>query len=116
MKLKKKSAAYKKGGKVMAAIKKYNVGGKMSNSEDTYSARIEALKAKIREEKDPAAKAVLLQELAELRKLAKKDGAQRQGDSMKESRAKKAEKAGDKGRAIRIRSSKQIQGQGEVGK
>lgn len=107
---------YNKGGNVMAAIKKYNVGGKMPNNEDTYSARIEALKAKIREEKDPAAKAALLQDLAELRKLAKKDRAQRQGDSMKESRAKKAEQKGDKGRAIRIRSSKQVQGVGEVGK
>ena len=114
MKLKKKSA---KGKKAMAAtIKKYKVGGSLSNTADTYSARIEALKAKIREEKDPAKKAAMLEELANLRELAKKDGAQRQGDSIKELHAKKAEQVGDKGRAIRIRSSKQLQGKGEVGR
>ena len=62
-----------------------------------YPARIEALKALIREEKDPSKKKEMLGQLANLRELAKKEGAQIAMDSIKEGRARSAESAGDNG-------------------
>ena len=112
MKVIKKDSKYYAGGK----MKKYKTGGKMTNTEDTYVPRIEALKAKIREEKDPVKKASMLEELKRLRLLSKKDRANVQSDTFKEKRAKKADAVGDKGRGIRIRSSKNTQGVGETGR
>lgn len=104
---------FSKGGSVKV---KYNKGGKMTNTEDTYTPRIEALKERITEEKDPAKKAAMLEDLKKLRLLSKKSRANTQSDTFKEKTARRAEKSGDKGRAIRIRSSKNTQGVGEVGK
>ena len=88
----------------------------MSNNEDTYTPRIEALKARILEEKSPEKKEAMLEDLKRLRLLAKKDKANVQSETFKENRARKADAKGDKGRGIRIRSSKQTQGVGEVGR
>ncbi len=112
MKVIKKDSKYYIGGK----MKKYETGGKMTNTEDTYTPRIEALKAKILEEKDPAKKAAMLEELKKLRLLSKKERAQIQSDTDKEKRARKAESHGNKGLAIRIRSRKNTQGVGEIGR
>lgn len=100
----------------MKVVKKYGTGGALPNNKKTYTERIEALKLKIREEKDPLKKAAMKVELKRLRELAAEEAAQIQKDSIKEQHAKLAEVSGDKGRATRIRSSKQTQGVGEIGR
>ena len=111
----KKLKKYYMGGKAKS-VKKYEKGGAMTNTEDTYTSRIESLKNKIKAEEDSEKREIMLGELQELRRLAKEERANVQSDTFKEKRARMAESKGDKGRAIRIRSSKNTQGVGEVGK
>lgn len=121
MKVSRKDKGIRKGFKMdekkgATELKKFEDGGKMTNTKKTYPARIEALKAQIRAEKDPEKKAAMMEELKRLRQLAKEEAAQIQSDTFKEKNARGAEQSGDKGRATRIRSTKQVQGAGEVGR
>jgi hypothetical protein len=100
----------------MKVVKKYGMGGAVPNGKKTYTERIEALKLKIKEEKDPLKKAAMMVSLKKLREEAALEAAQIQMDSIKEHNAHLAEVKGDKGRAQRIRSSKQTQGVGEIGR
>ena len=77
--------------------------------------KIEDLKAKARNASGEE-KAAIMAELQSARKRLKEQNAQESMDGLREKNARSAEKSGDSPRAMRIRSSKQLQGVGEEGR